>query len=162
MDQQIKEKFSETLKLAEEGKLEAWKRESRGILALIIVLDQFSRVIYRGKKEAFAYDMQAGKLSMELQKHPDFKNFAKQEKVFSYMPCMHAEDVEMCRTCVKGFTELNTAVKFAQDHLDIVEKFGRYPHRNEVLERTSTKEEEEWVKWNNETKTYPFAIIKKA
>ena len=46
--------------------------------------------------------------------------------------------------------------------MDIVEKFGRFPHRNEILERKSTKEEEEWVKWNNETKTYAFAIIKKA
>jgi uncharacterized protein (DUF924 family) len=133
------------------------------MLALIIVLDQFSRVMYRGKKESFAYDMQAGRISMELQERDEFKNdFAKNEKTFAYMPCMHAEDLEMVARCLQGFKELGHTVAFAQDHYDIIAKFGRYPHRNEILERESTKEEEEWVKWNNETKRYGFAIIKKA
>lgn len=135
------------------------------MLALIIVLDQFSRVIYRGKKESFAFDMQASRISMELQQLDEFKNdFAKSEKVFTYMPCMHAEDLEMVTRCLEGFTAMGGEymIKFAQDHYDIIAKFGRYPHRNEILERASTKEEEEWVKWNNETKRYGFAIIKKA
>lgn len=60
---------------------------------------------------------------------------------------MHAEDLEMQRACLKGVAELkdNYIIKFAQDHFDIVEKFGRFPHRNEILERKSTEEEEEWI-----------------
>ena len=130
-------------------------------MALIIVLDQFSRVIYRGQKEAFATDLKAAKLSIQLQDRPEYKDFSKDEKIFALMPCMHAEDLEMNRRCLEGFKQLNNNVQFAQDHYDIIEKFGRFPHRNEILERESTPEEAAWVKNNNETQRYKFAIITK-
>ncbi len=131
------------------------------MLALIIVLDQFTRSIYRGTAEAFSQDLKAGGISMQLQKHADYSKFTNSEKQFALMPCMHAEDVEMATACLNGFKAINGAVQFAQDHLDILVKFGRYPHRNEILGRTSTKEEEDWVKWNNETKKYGFAVMTK-
>jgi uncharacterized protein (DUF924 family) len=131
------------------------------MLALIIVLDQFTRCIYRGTAAAFSQDLKAGGISMQLQKHADFNAFTISEKRFALMPCMHAEDVEMATACLNGFKEINSGVQFAQDHLDILTKFGRYPHRNEILDRKSTKEEDEWVKWNNETKKYGFAIMTK-
>ena len=77
------------------------------------------------------------------------------------MPCMHAEDVTLQAKCVAGFTKLNKLVECAKSHYDVVAKFGRFPHRNEILERESTEEEKAWIKWNNETKTYPWAIIAK-
>ena len=105
--------------------------------------------------------MKAAKLSAKLQDHPEYTDFSKDEKTFALMPCMHAEDLELQKRCVEGFTKLGFNIKFAQDHCDIVEQFGRFPHRNEILERTSTEEEKAWIKMNNETKKYPFAIIAK-
>ena len=161
IDQEIKEKFGETFKLAEADQLEEWKKESRGLLALIIVLDQFSRSIYRGKKEAFATDLKAAHISVQLQEHSDFSEFSKHEKIFALMPCMHAEDVELVGRCLEGFKLMETSVQFAQDHYDIVKEFGRYPHRNEILERESTEAEKAWIQMNNETQKYKFAIIAK-
>jgi uncharacterized protein (DUF924 family) len=81
--------------------------------------------------------------------------------LFTYMPCMHAENEAMVRVCLRAFEELNLYDWIAQDHLDILLKFGRYPYRNEIVGRESTKEEEEWIEWNKKTKRYDFALIKK-
>ena len=159
VDQQIKDTFTETLKLAEAGHLDDWNEEPKGMLALIIVFDQFSRHIYRGKKEAFLNDSKALEISLKLQKLPEFIYFAKDEKFFTLMPCEHSEDLSTIKLALKGFEEAGFSTKDCQNHFDIIKQFGRYPHRNKILGRKSTKEEEDWINWNNKTKTYNFAII---
>ena len=133
------------------------------MLALIIVFDQFTRCVYRGTAKAFAQDEKAGHISMHLQKHADFSSFTNSEKMFALMPCMHAESIAMATACLNGFKAMggDYMIKFAQDHLDILTKFKRYPHRNEILGRKSTKEEEDWLEENNRTKRYGFAIMSK-
>lgn len=149
LDKLIQARFEKTVRAAVAGELDDWADTPRGRLALIIVLDQFTRNIFRNSGESFAYDEKAQKLTREgLEKNMD-ENLIFSEKHFFYMPLMHAEDVAMQKECVEKFKELkayaDNILWFADWHLDVVEKFGRFPHRNALLGRSSTPEEEAFL-----------------
>jgi uncharacterized protein (DUF924 family) len=160
IDQYIKINFEHDLKRAIEGKLKSWEDTPRGTLALIILLDQFSRNIYRGTARAFAQDP----LALEVCLRGIEKGFDKKlhpvERLFFYMPLEHSEDLGIQKRSVERFSMLEKLSpsspslasmisefrKYAEKHYIIIERFGRFPHRNEILGRRSTPEEIEFLK----------------
>jgi len=157
LDKRINESFGAALESARRGELDAWAAEPRGRLALIILLDQFSRNVFRGKPEAFAQDEKALALARAGWDDGMFDRFDAIDRLFVSLPFSHAEDldaqrraVQLCQASLSGAPEmwrkmLIGAVDFARKHLDVVARFGRFPHRNETLGRESTKEEKEYL-----------------
>lgn len=160
VDEYIRKNFEADLINAGEGKLREWEKTPGGTLALIILLDQFSRNIYRDKPEAFSRDSQAlGIAARGIQKGFD-KALHPVMRIFFYMPFEHSEDIEiqnrslgLYRGLEKEFRSppelaemLSSSRDYAEKHYAIVERFGRYPHRNLILGRESTPEEEEFLK----------------
>lgn len=157
-DREIEARFGATLDLASRGALDAWKATPRGRLALVIVLDQFSRNVFRGTPRAFAADARACELVREGLAAGDEAALTIVERWFLYMPLMHAEDVALQRECVAAFERLHAdapedlaksvanSLDYAKRHAEIVERFGRFPHRNDILGRASTPEEVEFLK----------------
>lgn len=117
-------------------------------LAAVIVLDQFSRNLYRGTPGAFACDERALQLSQHAIESGFDDDFTVSQRQFLYMPYMHSEDRDIQEQSVALFATLGDATiqKFADEHREIVERFGRYPHRNEILQRLSTSAELEFMK----------------
>ncbi|WP_230660334.1 DUF924 family protein [Psychrobacter sp. I-STPA10] len=151
LDQQINNKFANTLQQAGRGELVHWRENVQGRLAEIIVLDQFSRNIHRDSAEAFKHDGMALILSQELVAHPDFATLSQDERNFALLPMMHSESKQihlLARPLFEQFASRPT-INFEQKHFDIIERFGRYPHRNAILNRTSTNEEIEFLQGPN-------------
>jgi len=157
-DQEIKERFESTHALAAAGKLDAWKATPRGRLALVILLDQFSRNMYRGDPRSFAQDARARDLALEALDSGEDRKLPPLERGFMYMPLMHAEDSDLQRKCIAAFAILADKappdltkyvannLDFAKRHAEIIERFGRFPHRNDLLGRESTPEEIAFLK----------------
>ena len=136
-------------KAAVAGELETWRTTSHGALAEIIILDQFSRNMYRDSPEAFAADPQALELArLAVDKGQDKEIKDPDKLAFLYMPFMHSESKEMHEMAVKLFNQpgLEENYEFELKHKAIIDRFGRYPHRNQVLGRQSTLEETEFLK----------------
>lgn len=146
-DQLIAERFGSLHKQAIAGELVGWRAEPLGRLAEIIVLDQFSRNIYRGQAQAFQQDPQALTLAQEAVSLNVMQSFTVNQKPFLYMPYMHSESLKVHDSAVKLFSEegLESTFDFEMRHRQIIERFGRYPHRNEILGRESTPEELEFL-----------------
>lgn len=147
-DNEIKEKFEYIYNAALQGKLESWMEFAESALALIIVLDQFPRNMYRNTSKAFASDEMAIKYAkMAIEKGLDKKLNSTQIQ-FMYMPFMHSENKEDQEISIQLFSKpgLEISFDYAKQHKAIIDKFGRYPHRNKILERNSTKEEIEFLK----------------
>ncbi len=157
-DREIKEKFEQDLQRAATGKLEAWKDTEENCLAFVILLDQFSRNIYRDTPKAFAQDPLALQASMEAIEKGLDQRIPLIPRTFLFLPLMHSEDVSMQRRCVELFANLlkdappnlksvlQGNLDYARRHAAIIERFGRFPHRNKVLGRVSTPEEIEFLK----------------
>jgi uncharacterized protein (DUF924 family) len=139
LDQKIKDKFLEVHTQATKGELDDWRLSPLGRLAEIIVLDQFSRNIYRDKPQSFAYDSLALVLAQEG---------IRKKQSFFYMPYMHSESLMIHRHALQLFDKpgFEHNLEFERKHMVIIERFGRYPHRNEILGRESTPEEIEFLK----------------
>jgi uncharacterized protein (DUF924 family) len=156
-DRSCADRFSATLAAAAEGRLDDWQTSPRGSLALIVVLDQFSRNIYRGTASAFRQDARALAVCREGIERGRDKELSLIERVFFYMPMQHAEDRDMQALSVRHFEALAAEAPeslrdllednagYARQHRDIVERFGRFPHRNEVLGRRNTADEEAYL-----------------
>ncbi|MBB1248024.1 DUF924 family protein [Rhizobium sp. G21] len=147
-DEELESRFAALHDQACTGRLDAWTQSPKGALAMIILLDQLSRNLHRGTPRAFAEDRKALSLALEaLEKGWDHE-FPDRERQFFYLPLMHSEDPDHQQTCVALYEAIDNenALKFAREHLDIIERFGRFPHRNDVLGRESTDEEEEFLK----------------
>lgn len=156
-DHEIEKEFGDDVELASSGALDHWAAEPRGRLALILLLDQFRRNIYRGTADAFAKDRAALKLCVEGAMEKKDQGLTPIERVFFYMPLQHAESRKVQAKSVQIYTRLaeavsptyretfETVVQFAELHRDIIECFGRFPHRNEVLGRENTPAEEEYL-----------------
>ena len=156
-DQEIAQNFSHDVEDASSGAIDYWAHQPRGRLALIILLDQFRRNIYRGKAEAFAKDKVALKLCVEGAMQKKDKGLTPIQRVFFYMPLQHAESRKVQAKSVEIFQRLAKAVSptyretfetvanFAELHHDIIQQFGRFPHRNQLLNRKNTPEEEEYL-----------------
>jgi uncharacterized protein (DUF924 family) len=149
LDDLIRRRFGDMLAQARDGGLDDWAGSPRGRLALIIVLDQFSRNIHRGLGESFVSDAKAQALTLEGIALGLDKALNLAERQFFYMPLMHAEDIALQQQCVGQFEALKQEVEgilgFATRHAAIIERFGRFPHRNKMMGRTSTAEEEAFI-----------------
>ena len=151
LDKLIINKFTSIHESVATGETEEWRDTIHGRLAEIIVLDQFSRNMFRGNEKSFAYDSLALILAQEAIKQPDFSDLSIEEKAFVYMPFMHSESLKIHEVAVTLFSEpgLEYNLDFEHRHFDIIKQFGRYPHRNDVLGRISTPEEIEFLKEPN-------------
>ena len=147
-DALLTEKFLNVVNSAAACELWAWRSTSYGRLAEIIVLDQFSRNIFRGTQASFAQDRLALTLAQEAISQKVDDQFSTTEKSFLYMPYMHSESRLVHEEAVKLFakTGLEGGLDFELRHKAIIERFGRYPHRNSILGRESTSEEIEFLK----------------
>ena len=147
-DRQIGERFGAVLARAAQCELYAWRATPLGRLAEIIVLDQFSRTIHRATAQAFASDSLALALAQEaIAAHVD-DALEPAKKAFLYMPFMHSESPEMHAIAVSLFGQvgLESYLQFELRHKAIIDRFGRYPHRNALLGRVSSAEEIEFLK----------------
>jgi len=119
-----------------------------GVLATVIVLDQFSRNLFRNSSRAFACDPTALAIAQEAVKSGFDRELERNQRVFLYMPFEHSEDRAVQRRSMELFTALDdaNALNYARQHAEIVERFGRFPHRNRVLGRESTREELDFLK----------------
>ena len=142
-DHKILEKFLVTHQAAELGKLAAWEDEAESALALVIVLDQFPRNMFRGTVRAFSTD----ELALAAAKRAIERGFNRKIKLpelsFLYLPFEHSENLADQETALKLFeaTKDKEQVRWAKLHFDTIQRFGRFPHRNEILGRRSTPEE---------------------
>lgn len=150
-DQMVKDRFGELLQQAKAGELFSWRETPLGSLAEVIVLDQFSRNIYRDHPESFANDAMALTLAQFANSRGFDKQLPDNQRVFLYMPYMHSESKSIHEEAVKLFKSMGAegSLDFEYKHKAIIDKFGRYPHRNQILGRNSTKEELEFLKQPN-------------
>lgn len=150
-DQQIQTRFRQDYELAAAGQLDDWKSSPHSCLALIILLDQFPRNMFRGTAQAFATDPQA----LAAAKYAVVNNFDKEllpvQRWFVYLPFEHSEDLNHQRQSVELFKQLSDdpdsadTLSYALRHLEVIERFGRFPHRNLILGRKSTPQEAEFL-----------------
>lgn len=147
LDALIRQRFGAVLLAAARGELFTWRKTPQGRLAEIIVLDQFSRNIYRDTAAAFAQDAQALTLAQELVASGQDYILEPMQRTFAYMPYMHSESLLVHVQGVALFSQpgMETTLDFEQRHKAIIERFGRYPHRNALLGRVSTPQELEFL-----------------
>ncbi len=156
-DELVKQRFQDIHRKAHNQELEHWCSTTRGRLALIIVLDQFSRQIYRGSPQAFASDALALRHAGECIAHRWDLVLSENERAFMYLPFEHAESVEaqaesvqlfeqLAETATVDQTRMKNYVDYAIKHQKIVREFARFPHRNEILGRLSTPQELAFLK----------------
>lgn len=157
-DREIRSRFQGDFDAACLGEYDSWTLTPRGLLALVILLDQFSRNLYRDRAEAFDQDERALELAQKAVARGDDKALKPLEAVFLYLPFEHAEDPALQERSVALFTALaeavppavemyfRTVLDYAIRHRDIVARFGRFPHRNAVLRRPTTNAELEFLK----------------
>ena len=136
-------RFGTALAQAREGAFEGWAETPRGALALVILLDQLSRNIHRGSPLMFSGDRRALSIAKQAVGRGFHLALPGPEAVWFIMPFEHSEDLDAQWRCVGLFESmgLNSMVYWAKLHLDIIARFGRFPHRNPILGRTSTPEE---------------------
>lgn len=142
-DAAIRTQFFNTWQAAQQGECAHWRNTLHGRLAEIIVLDQFSRNLFRNQPAAFAQDGMALVLAQEAVQHSDYPKLSMHEKQFVIMPYMHSESALIHTHALALFEALDNphALEFEQRHKAIIDTFGRYPHRNAALQRTSSPEE---------------------
>lgn len=157
LDEEIRTRFGPMVERALNGELTDWESSIRDRLALVILLDQFTRNVHRGQARAFAGDVRAQRLvlqSLALDQDAELPTIG---RVFLYMPLMHAESPALQDECVLKFEALSRQsppelqqkllgnLQAAREHADIVRRFGRFPHRNAALGRANTAEEDDFL-----------------
>lgn len=152
-DAELRARFGATLAAARAGRLDGWAQSAEGRLALLIVLDQFTRNAFRGQPESFAGDAQALALAREGIARGHDQAVPPMARIFCYLPLEHAEDAAQQARSAALFQALRDApdaeprtffdvtLDFAHKHQDVIARFGRFPHRNAILGRASTPEE---------------------
>ena len=147
LDAEIAQRFKATHEAACNNELDHWANQPDSALALILVLDQFSRNLFRDSPKAYAQDDKCAELARQqigsganLLMPQDIANFC-------YLPLMHCEDLESQKLCLQEMTRLKNerGIQSAIEHMEIIEKFGRFPHRNTVLGRRTTAEEQAFL-----------------
>ncbi len=150
-DNEVQTRFRTDYEQAAAGKLDSWRDEAHSALALVILLDQFPRNMFRGDGQTHATDekaLETAEYAIERALDRELPAF---QRMFLYMPFMHSEDVGVQRRSVEIFERLATEdgapdlTSYAVGHRDIVERFGRFPHRNAILGRETTPEEAEFL-----------------
>lgn len=158
VDEEIKSRFDKELRDAVDGHLSHWAKTPRGELALILMLDQFSRHIYRGSPLAFAHDDLALSVCLNGLRQESDHHLSLIERVFFYYPLLHSEKLghqDQAIRCYRVLSELafsetrvifDSFLKFANHHYSIIQEFGRFPQRNEILDRLSSPAELTYLK----------------
>ena len=162
MDRDIQRRFGDLVEQALAGGLGEWSEDIRGRLALVLLLGQFTRNIFRGSARAFAGDPRALALAREAIEQGQDEALAPVERAFLYMPLEHAEDLDVQTLSVERALhnldgvasgalrhQLQQFLKAAREHAETIRQFGRYPHRNRVLGRENTAEEAAWLATGN-------------
>lgn len=151
-DQEILTRFGAVYAQAVAGELDHWQETPEGTLALILLLDQFPRNMFRGTPQAFATDDKALALAKAAIERGFDQSLPPIKRWFVYLPLMHSEDLLDQHHCVDQFhslrdhPDITSASTYAEKHRDVIARFGRFPHRNSILGRASTPEEEEFLK----------------
>ena len=149
LDDRIRGRFLELHEALRDGGVpESWRAGARGLLAAVIVLDQLPRHLYRGDPRAFAADAAALRLVKEALARGSDREMSQEERRFLYLPFEHSEDAGEQARSVALFAALGDeeSLDYAKQHKVIIDRFGRFPHRNAVLGRASTPEEVEFLK----------------
>lgn len=162
-DEAIRTRFSDLMRRAADGELHAWAHGPRGRLALILLLDQFPRNVYRGSARAFAQDERALALALSGMQIGADAALHPVERLFFCMPLQHSERVDVQEESVAAFRRLaeeapealragfELSLRFAEQHRQLIDRFGRFPHRNRALGRESTAEELNYLAGDPET-----------
>jgi uncharacterized protein (DUF924 family) len=147
-DQLVIEKYSDIHAAAAQCELFEWRITARGRLAEIIILDQFSRNMFRESASSFAYDSLALVLAQEAVSGGADQELLPVQRSFLYMPYMHSESLALHKLAVDLYHEngIQSSYEFEMKHIKIIETFGRYPHRNRILGRDSSQQEIEFLK----------------
>jgi len=157
IDAEIDQRFGADIDAARAGGLDGWAETAQGRLALLILIDQFSRNRYRGRGEAFSADGHAQRLCLEGLRRGHDRELRPSQRLFFYLPLEHAENVSLQQMCVALFAAMTDEVEesmrkpfhgfhdYAERHREIILRFGRFPHRNAALGRKSTREEAEYL-----------------
>jgi uncharacterized protein (DUF924 family) len=155
-DQKIRNRFMNDYKKAVDSQYENWQDKPESCLALIILLDQFSRNLFRDDKQAFAQDYKARLITNEAVDRGYLEDISLDQKHFMLLPLLHSEEISdhvyaqsLCDTYLKSHPQFNNIKKAWNDHTYAIKKFGRYPHRNKIMGRTSTPEEEMFLQRPN-------------
>lgn len=146
-DDEIRRRFLPTHEAAAAGKLSAWENSAEGALALLILLDQFPRNMFRGSSRMFDTDPMARAIAAGSIVRGFDAQVASEMRGFFYLPFEHSEDIADQKRCVAFYKAIDDAdgLKWAELHADIVRRFGRFPHRNAVLGRATTAEEQKFL-----------------
>jgi uncharacterized protein (DUF924 family) len=149
-DQQVRDRFEDLYETAAAGGLDDWLEEARSSLALVILLDQLPRNMFRGDPKSYATDRKAQEVAEHAVDRALDRELPPFQRMFLYMPFMHSENLEHQRRSVELFRGLGgeggtNPLHYAVRHREIIERFGRFPHRNEVLGRQTTPEEAEFL-----------------
>ena len=146
-DALVGDRFGSTWEQARDGELDHWAETAIGALALVIVLDQFPLNMFRGEPRAWSTEARSREIAAAAIARGLDRELNDEQKVFLYMPYMHSESLADQDRAVELFERagLHENVRWANHHRDIVQRFGRFPHRNGPLGRASTSEEEAWL-----------------
>jgi uncharacterized protein (DUF924 family) len=146
-DAEIRNRFLATYQAAANGELTAWEASAEGALALVIVLDQFPRNMFRGSARIYAADPRARAVADRAIAQGYDEQVAPSERTFFYLPFEHSEDPADQERCVALHRAAGDAdgLKWAEHHADIIRRFGRFPHRNKLLGRATTPEEQAFL-----------------
>ena len=145
-DRLIRRRFLDIYERAALGELDVWTEEPTGTLALVILLDQFPRNMFRGHSRMYATDAKALRIARKALSRGDHLTVGDDINQFLAMPLMHAEDNEAQEACVAWMVDIDPDnLSFAHEHRDTIQRFGRFPHRNEILGRDSTEAERKFL-----------------
>lgn len=147
-DRLLRERFGDLYEDAKAGRLDSWADTAEGALALVVVLDQFSRNMFRGTSAAFARDAKARAIADLAVARGFDRTLSPPKRGFLYLPFEHSESLDDQKRCVALFGAAGDdadGLLWAVKHLRIIERFGRFPHRNRILGRESTPEEVEFL-----------------
>jgi uncharacterized protein (DUF924 family) len=146
-DRLLCERFEDTLKQADRAELDDWMESAEGCLALVIVLDQFPLNMFRGSAQSFATEARSRDVARVAIANGFDKALAAEQQAFLYMPFMHSEAIADQEQALELFAKpgMESNLRFSRHHHTIVETYGRFPHRNAVLGRTSTAAEIEYL-----------------
>lgn len=148
IDQQIRQRYEMVWKQAVCRELDSWQQQAKGCLALVIIFDQFPLNMFRKQAQSFSTEQRAVSVTKYALEQCFDKELPKEQVSFLYMPLMHSESMADQDLCVRLFEEadLEENLRFARHHREIVRQFGRFPHRNAILGRSSTPEEVAYLK----------------
>ena len=149
IDNEIREKFEDVWDRAATGELTDWQNSAEGSLALIIIFDQFPLNMFRGQSKSFKTEDMAVEVALNAINNGCDEELSDEKLLFLFMPLMHSENIDHQNLQVYLFQKYNFNLEFSKHHRDIIKKFGRFPHRNEIFGRMSTMEELDYLLSDN-------------